>query len=254
MNKMIYTPLTGRGLLALACLVMIGACASAQNTRPDNKRQDVHPTPLYVAKTPPSDSAIEERLVQLALTKPEYDASGHMIRIAEYKVKAAKKSWFNLLSVSVNYNDQTFAKPAVQNGQTQYIYPKYFFGLTIPIGTIISKGSEIKAAKEEIKIAQDNQDELARTIRVDVLTKYKQYKTFSTLVVLQNQVVDDIHAAFLQTEKRFNEGTATIEAYSVASRTYNEELTKQLNLQLQQDIARLEVEKMIGVRLATVIN
>jgi outer membrane protein TolC len=247
-------------LLPLALLLIL-ACANAhgQATKPDNRRNDTRnnnrAAPKVVLQdakvSGPDDSVIEERLVELALKGPLYDASYHQVRISNYKVKAAKKSWFNLLTVSLNYNDQTFATPVA--GQA-YIYPKYFFGLTIPIGTIVSKGSEIKAAREDVKISQDNRDNLARTIRADVLSKYLEYKTYRALVVLESQVVDDIHASFLQAEKRFNDGSVTIETYSDASKAYTAEMTKQLNLQLQQDLVKLDIERIIGVKLETVIN
>jgi outer membrane protein TolC len=202
-------------------------------------------------KVPPSDSVIEERLVALALNAPQFDASGHQIMIANYKVRAAKQSWFNLLTLSANVNDQTFA---VQPQGAQYVYPKYFFGLVIPVGTIVSKGSEIKAAREEVKVAEDNRATLERTARAEILTKYKEFKNFRAQVVLQSQVVDDIHAAFLQAEKKFKDGSIAIEVYSDASRSYSAEMTKLLNLQLQQDLSQIDIERIIGVRLETVIN
>jgi outer membrane protein TolC len=245
-------------LLYPLALFLFLACLNAQGQagKPDNrKNNNAARSPLPDTKAPVvpavDDSVIQERLVALALMGPLYDASFHEVRIAYYKVKTAKKSWFNLLTVSLNYNDQTFATPVA--GQA-YVYPKYFFGLTIPIGTIVSKGSEIKGAKEEVKIAQDNRDNMARTTRADILSKYTEYKTYRALVVLESQVVEDIHAAFLQAEKRFNDGSVTIEVYSDASRAYTAEMTKMLNLQLQEDLVKLDIEKVIGVKLETVIN
>jgi outer membrane protein TolC len=256
--------LQARRLFCPLVLLLTLVCSNAhgQVPKPDNRRNEPRnnngaktgaPETKAVPATPPiDDSVIEERLVGLALKGPMYDASFHEVKIANYKVKSTKKSWFNLLTVSLNYNDQTFVTPVP--GQAQYVYPKYYFGLTIPIGTIVSKGSEIKGAKEEVKIAQDHRDDLSRTIRADVLSKYKQYKTYQALVVLESQVVDDIHAAFLQAEKRFNDGSVTIEVYSDASRSYTAEMTKMLNLQLQEDLVKLDIEKIIGVKLETVIN
>jgi outer membrane protein TolC len=243
-----------RLLLTFALLLILAVSndVSGQIPRQDNQKNEGRGNiNNSIVKQPLADSIIEERLVQLALAQPSYDASAHQVKISNYRVKSAKKSWFNLLTISANYNDQTFA---TQTTQTPYVYPKYFFGLTIPIGTIVGKGSEIKAAKEEVKISQDSRDELARTIRADVLSGYAEYKTDRALVVLESQVVDDIHAAFLQAEKRFNDGSVTIEVYSDASRNYSSEMTKLLNLQLQQDLVKLQIEKMIGVKLETVIN
>ncbi len=235
--------------LTTICFVKTNAQLYKQ-VNPKNDKSSAAPA----AKIPPTDSVIEERLVALALRAPQFDASGHQIQIANYKVSSAKKSWFNLLTLSANLNDQTFAAQPTTVGATQYVYPKYFFGLVIPIGTIVSKGSEIKAAKEEVKVAEANREALERTARAEVLSKYLEYKNYRALVVLQSQVVDDIHAAYMQAEKKFNDGSIAIETYNDASRGYSAEMTKLLNLQLQQDLTRLDLERIIGVRLETVIN
>lgn len=229
------------------------ACFNKTHAQLYKPKNDTHPATTPTGpKVPPSDSVIEERLVALALKAPQFDASNHSILIANYKVKSAKKSWFNLLTLSANLNDQTFA--AQPTTGAAYVYPKYFFGLVIPIGTIVSKGSEIKAAKEEVKIAEDNRVSMERTARAEVLSKYKEFKNYRALVVLESQVVDDIHAAYLQAEKKFNDGSIAIETYSDASRNYSSEMSKLLNLQLQQDLAKLDLERIIGVRLESVIN
>ncbi|HVU95084.1 MAG TPA: TolC family protein [Puia sp.] len=225
-------------------LMMFSLAAGAQN----------QPRSAAVRPSPPlNDSAFQERLVQLAIGGPQYDASSHQVRIAEYKVRAAKQSWFNLLTLSLNYNDLEFSKNNnVVNSQNTYIYPKYFFGLVIPIGTIISKGSEIKSAREDVRIAQDNQALLARQIRADVLSKYATYKNYRELAVIENQIMDDLSAGFTQIEKKFRDGIITIEAFSSASHSYNEEKAKILSLQLQAEITKLDLERLIGVKLESV--
>jgi outer membrane protein TolC len=233
---------------ALLVLVTTGAFSQNQASSP--------PRPNPPKPAPPiNDSAFQERLVQLALGGPQYDAAGHTVRIAEYKVKSAKLSWFNLLTISLNYNDLEFTHTnAVANAQTAYVYPKYFFGLVIPIGTIVSKGSEIKAAREDVKIAQDNQLMMARQIRADVLTKYAQDKNYRELAVIENQIVDDLSAGFTQIEKKFRDGAITLEAFSLASNNYNLENAKKLSIQLQAEVAKYDLERLIGVRFETVAH
>ncbi len=108
-----------------------------------------------------SIARIEQKLVDLALNGPLMDASLHQSKINEYQLKAAKNTWINILSLSANYNDQSFKKQA---GPNTYIYPKYFFGLTIPLGTILSQ-TQIKLAREQISFSFDNQEELKRNIK-----------------------------------------------------------------------------------------
>jgi len=160
----------------------------------------------------------------------------------------------NLLSISANYNDQTFSKKPTTANNTAYVYPKYFFGLTIPVGLIFSRSSDINIAKENLNIYEGRREELARSIREDVLAKYRQYKAYGDLMAIQNQIIDDEQAGFMQTEQKFKDGTISIEAYNAASKSYNAELSKRIELQLQQDLIKLQLEQAIGMRLEDAIR
>ena len=224
---------------------------NAQHMAGGRSKTDSVPPSRYRAEDP--DTRIENKLVELALQGPRYQSSGHQIKISESQLSKAKKSWLNLLAISANYNDQTFAKqPAA--GTTGYVYPKYFFGLTIPLGVIFAMGPEIKGAREGVEVTKNNQEELVRTIRAEILTKYKQYKNYGELIGLQNTIVVDQQALFTQVEKKFKDGAVGIEQYNLVNRSYNDELAKKLNLQLAQDLVRIDIERMIGTSLETVIK
>ena len=194
-------------------------------------------------------SAIEEKLVQLALQGPEAKALEHQNKINDYQLKSAQNQWLNLLALSANYNDQSFTKTPTTN----YVYPKYFFGLTVPLGTILSK-TAVKSARESIEIGKNNQEILRRTIREQVLTAYKEYKAYNELISIQGELVNDVQAELVKAEEKFKNGTITIEAYNIAQKSNNSELAALINLKLQRDLKKLEIEKMIGVRLETVLN
>ena len=197
-----------------------------------------------------SSTIIEEKLVELALNGPFYKGAEHQNKINEYQLKGAKNSWLNLLTISTNYNDQSFAS---DNQTAAYIYPKYFFGVTIPLGTLFSR-TEIKAAREGIEISKNNQEQLARNIRAEVISKYRQYKNYFALISLQSQAVDDEETAFLQVKEKFRNGAITIELHNIAQKKYNDELTKKLNLQLQQDMIKIDIERLIGTSLENVLK
>lgn len=196
----------------------------------------------------PNDSVIENRLVQLALGQPQYTQSLSQQRILDYQLKKQRNNWLNLLSLSTTYNDQSFSKTnRIEN--TAYVYPKYFLGVTVPIGLIISNGTDIKITKESSLIAKQQQAELAKSIKATVLSNYRQYKANVKLIAIQNQMVDDQQASLLQAEQKFREGTATLEAYNDASKKYNDEVVKVIGLQLQQDLIKIELERIIGRKL-----
>src|SRR5882724_2694040 len=196
-----------RTFILATCLsiVYMGVLAQTQPPKqtPPTRKQPANPNPVNsnpvnsslvnppvvpLRVTDLSDTANENRLVDLALKGPEFDATVHQGKINELELKRAKGTWLNLLSISTNYNDQSFAKPSSTSGQPTYVYPKYFFGITIPLGIIFSQGNQVKAARESIANGKDQQEILARTIRANVLTKYKQYKMWTALVQIESEL------------------------------------------------------------------
>lgn len=247
-------------LLALAYSVNLQAQNSTKkvsvekDTIPHKSNNNQQFLPQYSTKNQlAQDSVIENRLVELALKQPKFAEAESQRKIIDYQLEKQRKAWLNLLSLSLNYNDQTFAgKPT--NTQTAYVYPKYFFGVTVPLGLIFSGGTDVKATKESGLIVRDQELELQQTIRANVLSDYKQYKTFEKLLAIQNQVNDDAQAGFLQVQQKFSDGTATLEAYNEASAKYNDEVVKTINLQLQHDLMKLDIEKFIGRRMEDIFK
>ncbi len=255
MNLNSTTPFRVTRLLTIPALaaLMLSLPARAQHVSGSRPKIDstIHARNFRPTTPLNPDSLIQERLVQLALNGPAYSVSGHQIKFAEYNLTRARRTWLNLLSISADYNDQTFAKPSTNFG---YVYPKYFFGITIPIGLFFTMGPDIKKEQENVAITRDNQEQLARTIRADVLSKYAQYKTYGGLLTIQNNVVDDEEALRKQVEKKFQDGSVSIEQYNLANKIYGEDLTKKLNLQLQVDLLKIDIERMIGVNLESLLR
>lgn len=222
--------------------------AKAQHVGGGHRRGDTTQVYRYV---PPSDSIVEIRLVNLALQGPQFEALGHKVNVAQDQLMQARRAWFNLLTFSLQYNNLSFGK---QVPGATYVYPKYFFGLVIPVGMFVSMGPQIHAARESVKVAQNNQDDLARTLRHDVLSDYRTYKNYEQLILLQNTVVVDQQAALTQIEQKFRDGTVSIDQYNLANKEFSDEKAKLLNLQLSQDLERLEIERMIGTSLESVIR
>lgn len=227
-------------IFSMIVLTVLSYSAEAQ-TQP--VRKDAAPASL---EDTTGEYAIEEQLVKLALQGPDFQTAVLQGKVTELQLKAARNSWLNLLTVSANYNDLTFS-PATQT----VLFPRYFFGVTVPLGLIFSR-TEVKSAKEAVNINKLTQEDRRRTLRANVLTKYRQYKAFGRLISLENQGLLDVEAAVLRSEESFRKGTINIEAYNTSQRTRSDALTRIINLRLQQDIVKLEIERLIGVPLETV--
>lgn len=234
-------------------LAIISVSTRAQNPAQTNaKSPDANSSqaPMIRINRDLSDTANENRLVELALQGPEYDLTVHQNVIDDLTLKKTKTTWLDLLSVSTNYNDQTFAKTT----NAAYVYPKYFFGITIPLGIIFSQGNSIKTARESVKLGKDQQEITARTIRANVLSRYANYKHFTLLIEMEGEIVNDVQANYSQAETNFSKGAISVDSYILVQREKNDEMTKVMNLQLQQDLARIDIERMIGVPLYQVLH
>ena len=196
-----------------------------------------------------TSSAIEEKLVQLAWQGPEMQKISHETKIGEYQLKAAQNAWMNLLAFNVNYNEFTFEK----NAPTTYVYPRYNLGFTIPLGTIFSR-TAVKSAKENIEIGQTNTEATKRSLREQVLTAYKEYVAYGQLIAIQSELVNDVKTQLAQAEEKFRNGTISMDIYNSAQKNNNLEMASLINLRLQQDLKKLEIEKLIGVKLDTVLK
>jgi outer membrane protein TolC len=198
------------------------------------------------------DSLIEQRLIALALKGPEFQRVTHENKANEYQLKSARNSWMNFLTVSANYNELTFSQSTLQ--QT-YIYPKYLFGLNLPLGTLISS-KQAKIAKERLEISTWTEEETRRKLKAEVLSKYKQYKAQSEIIKIETAYLNDLQVTLTQVDEKFkkNDPNITFENYNTALRNRNDQQAKLINLRLDQDLTRLQLEQIIGTSLETVLK
>jgi len=259
MKKLRLTDFKFLFILLLACSVKLHAQVTDANkdgrrdTLPYKQNNNQQYLSQYSTKNERAqDSVTEVRLVELALRQPKFDEAEAQRKTIDLQLEKERKAWLNLLSLSVNYNDQTFAGKS--NTQTAYVYPKYFFGVTVPLGLIFSGGTDYKITKQSGVIARDQELELQLTTKASVLKDYRQYRTYDKLLAIQNQVTDDAQAYFLQVQQKFSDGTATLEAYNDASAKYNAEVVKTINMQLEQDLIKIDLEMLIGRKLEDIFK
>lgn len=206
-------------------------------------------TRISNSSLPDTSSAIEERLVQLAWQGPEIQKIAHQTKIDEYQLKAAQNVWMNILAFHAGFNEYNVTKTAT----TPFVYPRYNLGVTIPLGTIFSR-TGVKSAKENIEIGKNDMEVAKRNMKEQVLTAYKQYTAYGQLIAMQSELVNDVKTQLAQAEEKFRNGTVSLELYNNAQKNNNAEIAALLDLKLQQDLKKLELEKLIGVKLETVLK
>ncbi|HEX4849366.1 MAG TPA: TolC family protein, partial [Puia sp.] len=198
---------------------------------------------------------IRERLVQLALQNPTYEMADHQVALTEYQVQLAKGNWLGILVVAFNINEFTVNQITGSSSQgAQYFYPKYNIGLTIPMDLLSRQKNTVRIAKENYMIAHAQKNDRFRQIKAEVLTRYEDYLLDQQMLDLQLQVTQDAFTLYKRSEKDFQDGIVKLEEFNKSYESWASEQAKKLTLQRNVNVAKIEMERMIGVKLDEVLR
>lgn len=205
---------------------------------------------------------IREKLVSLALQNPQLEVADHQIKISKYNLKTAKGWWLNNISLSFNANEFTIKrimgkKPDGPAGQQYYstnMYPLYNVGVNIPIGGIFTQPAQVKAAREQVAIAQAQRNTQYRAIREAVLSTYEDYLTNKELLTVQSQITESSYNEFLQAKQKFRNGQISVLEYNAAEGLYHNQLKNRISAEHNFNLTKIQLETIIGVPLSSVLN
>jgi outer membrane protein TolC len=204
----------------------------------------------------PSDSVAEkdiaEKLVQLAWknnpdNKQVIDASIS----SKYDWKVSKVTFLNSLVASGNLNEFNLNPPS--NNQFNNLFPRYNIALTIPLGIYPVNHFTSKSFQKKYDVSVDKINSQKLDIRNKVLVKYQDYLLAKELLKIETLASDEASAQFLVEQKKFKDNRGTLQAYNEAQKAYNAENIIKLTYQRNFNVAKYDLERLIGVSLDFVI-
>lgn len=197
-------------------------------------------------------SDVRERLVQLALQNPLYEIADHNVTIAEYNIRLAKTSWLSSISIAGNLNEFSIDPKAA--GNASVYYPRYNFGILIPLDIFARSSNNTKIAYEKYMIAQSERNDRFRTIKADILTRYEDYLLAQERLTFQYKITKDAFEAYSKAEIDFKSNLIKIEDLNIFNSKYVDEQIKRLELQRNYNVSKIDIERLIGVKLEDVIQ
>jgi outer membrane protein TolC len=196
---------------------------------------------------------IRERLVQLAMQGPSYELMDHGTLVATYNIRLAKSAYLSLFSAQANVNEFTITGAPSQNGVAiPYYYPKYNFSLNVPFDIFTRTTNTVKIAKQNYYMATAAKNEKFRDIKADILTKYENYLLAKQLVELQGKITQAEYATVKRAESDFGANLIKLDEVERAQKSYIGEQVKSLTLQKDLNLTKIEIEKIIGVKIEEV--
>lgn len=198
----------------------------------------------------PTVARLKVKLVELALNNPDMRVHDLKKLAAKYEANRAKAEWLNHFVASGNLNEFT-----IKNGNNNTFFPRYNFGVSVPLGNFIGIPNAVKMAKTNGKIAEEQKKSDALELKAMVLEAYEEYAANKQLLELQLPLLEDALNTFRQTEEQFSNGAAgvTVENYNATYRQYNTEMVRKVELERNLRKSKITLEGMIGMTLEEVL-
>ena len=196
--------------------------------------------------------SVEEKLVQLAWNNgPSNQIEFNNLIISAKEVKVYNADWLNLITFSANLNEFNI-NPEI--APENFFYPRYNIGLNVPLGFFIETPINRGIAKLKVK----NQEQLINSkkiqIRSEVLISYENYKLRKEILKIQSSITYDAQSNFLIAEQQFKDGTISLEDYNSSLNNYNNQLIGKLQKEADFQIARIELESLVGISLSHLLE
>lgn len=228
-------------------LLLLFAWCSAFVTTAQVATQSYPPQESY------DDLSVEEKMVWLAWnTRADKKVLNSELAIANKKISVARWSWSNDLRASFNLNEYTI-RDDFQPGEGFPFFPRYNLGLTLAFGDLINNPAQIRIAQEQRSIVQARMNDAQLDLRTDVLEAYQNYLLSVSLYQVVTEQNEEAYTNYLLISEKFKTGEESLTNYNAAQQLYTSTQAEVMKLESQVEIARLRLERYIGIPLEEVL-
>lgn len=202
-----------------------------------------------------TDVDFAEKLVRLAWSNnPDPAILTHELNSSSLKLKQARRNWLDNLKITGNLNEFNFQSIGDQpNSQAQTVsafYPRYNVSATLSLGTFFNEPIKARIAKEEVQVAIQNINQQKLALRAEVLSRYQTYLSNKEIFEIRSQILND--SDFPLKEQRFRRNEISLLEYNLALDRNNQQKIDKAEAEKNFHISRIQVEEMIGIKLADV--
>jgi len=193
-----------------------------------------------------------EKLVQLAWkNNPDNAYFVHQENATSYDAKRSAVEWLDLVHFQSNLNEFVL-NPGSDPLSRGAFFPKYNVRFDISLYTLFNIPYNNKQNKERLLMARSQVNSQKLLIRNQVLKTYNEYQMREKIYKIQSQLALDNETSHKLTEQRFKSGEITFETYSASLTSYSTIQLAQLEAEKEFKNAKLDLEKLIGMRLEDV--
>lgn len=190
---------------------------------------------------------VSEKLAEFAVNNYQIMMQKSRVNEMQYEVKKSKAAWLNNIAVTGNLNEANL-KSSNTGGQNVF-FPRYNFGLTLPLGTFFTKSNDTKIAKEKYNQEVYNLKGQLELLKKAIKVEYQNYLSNKYFIALHESVIQDEKVLLSVVEAKFSKNEVSLDAYTQSSKRYNDALIKKVELLKNLNTSKLELEGLLGMKL-----
>ncbi len=169
------------------------------------------------------------------------------VKEAKLNIQKAQLAWFNALNLTYLYsptNSVTLVNPTYTGG--------FQFGVFFNVGTLLTNGPNVKAAREELKMAQLDESEYALGIENIVKNRYFTYVQQLSLLNWKIKDMQNSESTVKDLKYKFGKGEETFENYNKALAFYSNLVQSKIQAEAALLIAKSNLEEIVGEKLESI--
>lgn len=190
-----------------------------------------------------------EKLIATAKDNyPRLNSYKARIDIAKSNVSSEQLSWLDAFSFTYLYTPES-----VQNIRNPVIFNGYQAAVSVNLGALMQKPANVKQAKLEQKIAQNEQQEYQLTIESEVKRRYFAYMQHVNALKLQSKLVSDMQNMSRETRSRYEKRETSFEVYSRSQHAVSLAIQNKIAIESNFLSAKALLEELLTKKLEEVL-
>lgn len=186
----------------------------------------------------------EDKLVQWAW----YNCPENLIFKEEIAIRAKKVNltWWELLDATASFNlNEGNIQPTLTSDNL--FFPRYNFGLTFNLGTILGMPAKKKIAEHELKIAELTESQKKLNVRGEVLRRYAEYELSVEILKYKTQAAEEAQSVYTLVLEQFEDDKVDFKDFTAASTNFHGANEAKAIAQANVQKAKISLEEMIGI-------
>lgn len=190
-----------------------------------------------------------EKLIATAKDNyPRINSYKARIDIAKTNVSNEQLSWLDAFNFTYVY------KPvSTIDLQNPLLFNGYQAGVTVNLSTLLQKPANVKQAKLEQRIAQNDQQEYNLTIESEVKRRYFAYLQQVNTLKLQSKLVSDIQNMSRDIRSRYEKSEISFELYSQSQSSLSAAIQNKIAIESNYLSAKALLEELLTKKIEEVL-